>query len=57
MEDLLAEALERLVERYILLANMVNSSNTSVRWTPETDIEVLDAKKVLDIYERKKAKE
>lgn len=54
MEELLAKALLRLLERYISLANLVNSSTTAVRWQPETDVEVLDAKKVLDLYNRRK---
>ena len=53
MEKALATALERLVDRYISLANLVNASTTSTRWQPETDIEILDAKKVLEVYKRR----
>lgn len=53
MEKVLAVVLERLLERYISLANMINSTNTSTRWEPETDVEVLDARKILAMYKRR----
>ena len=53
MEKALATALENLVNRYISLANLVNASTNATRWQPDTDIEILDARKVLEVYKRR----